>query len=33
MHLVAASIDGMDPDKVTVADSSGKLLSADDSDR
>ena len=27
VHLVAASIDGMDPDKVTVADSTGKLLS------
>ncbi len=30
VHLVAASIDGMDPNKVTVADSTGKLLSADD---
>lgn len=27
VHLVAASIDGMDPNKVTVADSTGKLLS------
>ena len=27
VHLVAASIDGMDPEKVTVADSTGKLLS------
>jgi flagellar M-ring protein FliF len=27
VHLVAASIDGMEPDKVTVADSTGKLLS------
>ena len=31
VHLVAASIDGMDPAKVTVADSSGRLLSSDDS--
>ncbi len=30
VHLVAASIDGMDPDKVTVADSTGKLLSTSD---
>lgn len=30
VHLVAASIDGMDPEKVTVADASGRLLSADD---
>src|SRR5689334_11655014 len=30
VHLVAASIDGMDPAKVTVADSTGKLLSATD---
>ena len=31
VHLVAASIDGMDPEKVTVADSTGKLLSTNDS--
>jgi flagellar M-ring protein FliF len=31
VHLVAASIDGMDPEKVTVADSTGKLLSTTDS--
>ena len=31
VHLVAASIDGMDPEKVTVADSTGKLLSTSDS--
>jgi flagellar M-ring protein FliF len=31
VHLVAASIDGMDPEKVTVADSSGKLLSTNGS--
>jgi flagellar M-ring protein FliF len=30
VHLVAASIDGMEPDKVTVADSTGRLLSAND---
>ncbi len=30
VHLVAASIDGMDPAKVTVADSTGRLLTADD---
>lgn len=30
VHLVAASIDGMEPEKVTVADSSGKLLSTTD---
>ena len=30
VHLVAASIDGLDPAKVTVADSTGKLLSASD---
>ncbi|MBS42782.1 MAG: flagellar M-ring protein FliF [Nocardioides sp.] len=28
VHLVASSIDGLDPDDVTVADSSGKVLSA-----
>jgi flagellar M-ring protein FliF len=32
VHLVAASIDGMDPEKVTVADSTGKLLSASGTD-
>jgi flagellar M-ring protein FliF len=31
VHLVASSIDGMEPEKVTVADSSGTLLSSDDS--
>ena len=30
VHLVAASIDGLDPGKVTVADSTGKLLSTTD---
>ncbi len=30
VHLVASSIDGMEPEKVTVADSSGALLSSDD---
>ena len=30
VHLVAASIDGLDPSKVTVADSTGQVLSADD---
>jgi flagellar M-ring protein FliF len=30
VHLVASSIDGLDPDNVTVADSSGKVLSAND---
>ncbi|QWC84727.1 flagellar M-ring protein FliF [Nocardioidaceae bacterium] len=30
VHLVASSIDGMDPDDVTVADSSGQVLSAGD---
>ena len=30
VHLTAASIDGLDPAKVTVADSTGKLLSASD---
>ncbi len=28
VHLVASSIDGLDPDNVTVADSSGKVLSS-----
>ncbi len=28
VHLVASSIDGLDPDQVTVADASGKVLSA-----
>jgi flagellar M-ring protein FliF len=28
VHLVAASVDGLDPDDVTVADSSGKVLSS-----
>ncbi|MBJ7359165.1 flagellar basal-body MS-ring/collar protein FliF [Nocardioides sp.] len=28
VHLVASSIDGLDPDKVTVADAAGKVLSA-----
>jgi flagellar M-ring protein FliF len=31
VHLVAASIDGMDPNDVTVADSNGQLLSTNDS--
>lgn len=30
VHLVASSIDGLDPDKVTVADSTGKVLSVQD---
>ncbi|CAI9399274.1 flagellar basal-body MS-ring/collar protein FliF [Nocardioides sp. T2.26MG-1] len=30
VHLVASSIDGLDPDNVTVADSSGKVLSSSD---
>lgn len=30
VHLVASSIDGLAPDKVTVADSSGKVLSSTD---
>ena len=30
VHLVAASIDGMDPAKVTVADATGRLLTTDD---
>lgn len=30
VHLVASSVDGLDPEKVTVADSSGKVLSASD---
>ncbi|WP_224766197.1 flagellar basal-body MS-ring/collar protein FliF [Nocardioides campestrisoli] len=30
VHLVASSIDGLAPEKVTVADSTGRLLSADD---
>lgn len=30
VHLVAASIDGLDPDDVTIADSSGKVLSSSD---
>lgn len=30
VHLVASSIDGLDTDKVTVADSSGKVLSSTD---
>jgi flagellar M-ring protein FliF len=30
VHLVASSIDGLDPANVTVADSSGKVLSASD---
>ena len=30
VHLVASSVDGLEPEKVTVADSSGKVLSADD---
>ncbi len=31
VHLVASSIDGLDPDKVTVADSTGRVLSTNDS--
>ena len=30
VHLVAASVDGLDPDKVTVADSAGHVLSSAD---
>lgn len=30
VHLVASSVDGLTPDKVTVADSTGRLLSAND---
>ena len=30
VHLVASSIDGLDPSKVTVADSTGRVLSVDD---
>ncbi|MET3960928.1 flagellar M-ring protein FliF [Marmoricola sp. OAE513] len=30
VHLVASSVDGLDTDKVTVADSSGKVLSSTD---
>jgi flagellar M-ring protein FliF len=30
VHLVASSIDGLDPDRVTVADASGRVLSATD---
>lgn len=30
VHLVASSIDGLDPDNVTVTDSSGKVLSSSD---
>lgn len=30
VHLVASSIDGLDPDDVTVADATGKVLSAKD---
>ena len=30
VHLVASSIDGLDPDRVTVADSSGRVLSTTD---
>ena len=30
VHLVASSIDGLDPDKVTVADSTGRVLSTND---
>jgi flagellar M-ring protein FliF len=30
VHTVASSIDGLDPDKVTVADSSGRVLSTTD---
>ncbi|WP_239456280.1 flagellar basal-body MS-ring/collar protein FliF [Nocardioides solisilvae] len=29
VHLVASSIEGLDPDKVTVTDSTGRVLSAD----
>lgn len=31
VHLVASSIDGLDPDQVTVADSTGRVLSTNDS--
>ncbi|WP_182525738.1 flagellar basal-body MS-ring/collar protein FliF [Nocardioides dongkuii] len=31
VHLVASSIDGMDPENVTVADSTGRVLTAPDS--
>ncbi|MFC6288141.1 flagellar basal-body MS-ring/collar protein FliF [Nocardioides sp. GCM10027113] len=30
VHLVASSIDGLDPDRVTVADAAGRVLSATD---
>lgn len=30
VHLVASSVDGLSPEKVTVADSTGRVLSADD---
>ena len=30
VHLVSSSVDGLKPDKVTVADSTGRVLSADD---
>lgn len=30
VHLVASSIDGLDPDQVTVADSTGRVLSVND---
>lgn len=30
VHLVASSVDGLAPEKVTVADASGRVLSADD---
>lgn len=30
VHLVASSVDGMDPEKVTVADSTGRVLSSPD---
>ena len=32
VNLVASSIEGLDPDKVTVADASGQVLSADGGD-
>ncbi len=32
VHLVASSIDGLDPKKVTVADASGKVLTSDGTD-
>ncbi len=32
VHLVASSIDGLDPKKVTVADASGKVLTTDSTD-